>query len=377
MISYHSNIYEEALVSAIVVSHWWVIITAIVSVIGLTYGYYRYYYRLKSIKKHNRRLESLVAERTQELQISNNQLFKRQEEINTKNEELVTTNNELLLRQEEIGIQRDLVFDQNQRLMEAQQIIEEQTQELIRNNQLLDQQVKDRTQELVDYNQQLEQFAFVAAHNLRAPVARIMGLGQVLKLKHLQPDEQETMIEKMCFTAKELDQVVKDLNIILEVKKNNTLAVSKINLANEVALIKSNLESEIEHTQALIQEDFSRVNIIQTVKPYLDSILFNLISNAIKYRNPKHRPEIAISTEAIEDYVCLQVSDNGLGIDLDTHKDKLFTLYKRFHTHVEGKGMGLYLVKTQVEALGGSIEISSQVNRGTTFRIYLKHVTVS
>jgi hypothetical protein len=100
------------------------------------------------------------------------------------------------------------------------------------------------------------------------------------------------------------------------------------------------------------------------------SILYNLISNAIKYRTPGRRPEITISTNVDSKYM-IRIQDNGLGIDLKNHGDDLFKLYKRFHYHTEGKGLGLYLVKLQAEALGGSVHVTSDVNRGTTFTIYL------
>jgi signal transduction histidine kinase len=100
--------------------------------------------------------------------------------------------------------------------------------------------------------------------------------------------------------------------------------------------------------------------------------LYNLISNAIKYRDPDRSPVIDIKTEKLADEIRLTVSDNGLGIDTSVHRDKLFTLYSRFHTHLEGKGLGLYLVKTQITAMGGRIEIESEVNKGSTFRVYFR-----
>jgi signal transduction histidine kinase len=137
-------------------------------------------------------------------------------------------------------------------------------------------------------------------------------------------------------------------------------------------LIKMNLEKEILETEASINENFSRAPLIHTIKPYLDSILINLVSNAIKYRHPGRRPVIQIKSEKVENYICLSVRDNGLGLNLDLNKEKLFSLYSRFHHHVEGKGMGLYLVKTQVVSLGGRIEVESEIDRGTTFKIFLK-----
>jgi signal transduction histidine kinase len=225
----------------------------------------------------------------------------------------------------------------------------------------------------VEYNQQLEQFAFIAAHNLRAPVARILGLGQILELSRNNPDEEKMIVDKLILTTEELDQVVKDVNTILAIRKNNTLAITEINLTEELNLIKALLANEIADTQTEIRQDLSQANVIQTVKPYLDSILINLISNAIKYREPTRKPCIDIQTETQDGYVCLVVKDNGLGIDLEHHQKSIFNLHKRFHSHVEGKGMGLYLVKTQVVALGGKIEVESKVNIGTTFKVFFKN----
>jgi len=239
-------------------------------------------------------------------------------------------------------------------------------------NENLEKEVVKRTQELIEYNHQLEQFAFISAHNLRAPVARILGLGQLLSLANNSPAEKEEIYPKLILTTEELDSVVRDLNTILELKKNNDTHITNIDLNDEIVMVRQNLKNEIDSTQATITTDFTQVENIRSVKPYLDSILYNLISNAIKYRHPSRTPFIHIKTEKFENEICLSVSDNGLGIDLPSYQDKLFTLYRRFHNHVEGKGMGLYLVKTQVTAIGGRIEISSEVNRGTTFRTYLK-----
>lgn len=106
----------------------------------------------------------------------------------------------------------------------------------------------------------------------------------------------------------------------------------------------------------------------------MHSILSNLVSNSLKYKKNNVPVFISISTEIKNNYTILTHQDNGLGIDLQLHKDKIFGFYKRFHSHVEGKGMGLHLIKTQVEMMGGRIEVESEVNKGTTFRIFLKNV---
>jgi signal transduction histidine kinase len=96
-----------------------------------------------------------------------------------------------------------------------------------------------------------------------------------------------------------------------------------------------------------------------------------MLTNAIKYKHPKRGPVICIKSFIVDEYICVSFADNGIGMDLAQNKGKLFGLYKRFHFHVEGKGLGLHLVKTQVDALHGKIEVESQPGEGTTFKIYL------
>jgi signal transduction histidine kinase len=293
----------------------------------------------------------------------NSQLVEKQDEIAAQNEELVQNN-------EEMAAQRDMVNLQKMKLEEAHEIIEKQNVEIRQRNENLELEVADRTRELVEYNQQLEQFAFISSHNLRAPVARILGLGQLLDLPGNTPEDESIIRDKLIFTTQELDRVVKDLNYILEIRRNSAVKKTAIDLDEALRLTKDNFEKEINETQAVIRADFSAAPVIRTVRSYLDSILFNLISNAIKYRCQDRTLMITLKTCIRQDFICLIISDNGLGIDLDLHKNKLFTLYSRFHTHTEGKGLGLYLVKTQVASLGGKIDVESEVNKGTTFYVY-------
>src|SRR5690606_258911 len=115
-----------------------------------------------------------------------------------------------------------------------------------------------------------------------------------------------------------------------------------------------------------------KVESLYSVKPMVHSILYNLISNSIKYRSPNRLPIISVSTSENVNYYLIKVTDNGLGIDLAQHRDNLFRLYKRFHLHTDGKGLGLYLVKLQCESLGGFIDVDSVVNGYTSFTVYLK-----
>jgi PAS domain S-box-containing protein len=281
-------------------------------------------------------------------------------------------NKELLVREEKIKAQRNIAAQQNLKLARAWKIIDEQNSEIKRQNETLEEEVKKRTQELVAYNQQLEQFAFISGHNLRAPAARIFGLGNLLQKMDPSSPEREDIIQKIIRQTEELDHVVKDLNTILDIRRDQTSILTMVDLEEAVDQIRSNLHREIQETGTHIITDFSNVRTLNSIRPYIHSILINLISNSIKYRYPGRPPVILIQSFLQTEYVHIVFRDNGLGIDLSISKDKLFSLYHRFHTHVEGKGMGLYLVKTQVMTMGGKIEVTSEVNQGTTFHVYLK-----
>ena len=136
-----------------------------------------------------------------------------------------------------------------------------------------------------------------------------------------------------------------------------------------VSDIKLSIGNIIKMENVMILADFHEANEIIAIKSYVYSIFYNLISNSIKYRRKDVQPVIIITSKMHERELELVFKDNGLGIDLDKRGDQVFGLYKRFHTFVEGKGMGLYLVKTQVETLGGVIGVKSEVNKGTEFII--------
>ena len=320
----------------------------------------------------NLNLEKVVGERTEELINTNRELQQKNEEIATQNEEIRSQNDQLVRQQDEIVSHRDLLSIKNDKLAEAHEIIMEQQHEIEIKNESLQVEVERKTKELLDNNQQLEQFAFISAHNLRAPVARILGLGNILQHVEHDPTEQKLIIKNIIKSTVDLDVVIKDLNTILEIKTNINSSLTQLNFSEELGLIKANLARDIWETNCTISESFSEAPTIVSVKPYLDSILFNLASNAIKYRSREKPPFINMRTSVINNFICLEVQDNGIGIDLCKYGNQVFSLYKRFHTHTEGKGLGLHLVKMQAIALGGSVSVESSPGNGSTFRVYLK-----
>ena len=229
------------------------------------------------------------------------------------------------------------------------------------------QDLKKTNLELIEYNNRLEQFAYIISHNLRAPMARLVGLSHVLD--HARSgDESQKIIRLMIKSTGELEQVIKDLGVILGVQKTGSLPIAEVDLRLSFNKVVEMLEPEIKETGASLQQNFE-VDKFYSLPPYIDSILYNLISNALKYRHPDRVPVVSLNSRLDNDTITIEVRDNGLGIDLDKNKENLFNLYKRFHFHVEGKGLGLYLVKTQVMALGGRIDVDSKLYEGTTFTL--------
>jgi signal transduction histidine kinase len=314
-------------------------------------------------------LEKTVHERTREILAQN-------EEISSQNEEIASHNEQLMLQQTEIEKQRYNVTRQFKELQEANRVIEDQSELIRRRNVDLAEEVARQTQdlkqtnlELIEKNNRLEQFTFIISHNLRAPLARLSGLSEILRLSD-DPNEVRKIVNHMVTSTNDLDQVVKDLTEILGIQKMSTHVMREIRLDEVLHKVINRLEQEISETDARFTINLASANLIVSLYPYVESILYNLISNAIKYRHATRKPVIQINSTLVGDRVKVEIGDNGLGIDMDVHKGQIFSLYKRFHFHVEGKGLGLYLVKTQLSALRGKIEVRSVVDEGTVFSLY-------
>ncbi len=229
--------------------------------------------------------------------------------------------------------------------------------------------LKKMAAELSQQNKYLEQFAYIISHNLRSPVANIIGIANMLKEADLTKQDQEVMMEGLSFSVKKLDEVIVDLNNILQIKKEVNEIKEKVSFSNLLEDIKSSISNLIKSEQVDIKSDFDEVDEIFTLKSYMRSIFYNLISNSIKYKQPDIPPVLEIKSHRINGKTELYFKDNGMGINLKEKGEQVFGLYKRFHAHTEGKGVGLFMTKMQVEALNGKISINSEVNKGTEFKI--------
>lgn len=230
----------------------------------------------------------------------------------------------------------------------------------------------ERTKMLTDImlrNKDLEQFSFIISHNLRAPVANIIGLVEELNQEIHSLEVKNILKRELSLSTKKLDDVILDLNSILRLKKEIVENKEIVNLDKIIENIKHSIQNIINDEKVHIETDFEAVSDIHTLKSYLHSIFYNLISNSIKYRRPDVEPRIEIKSSKTTDGILIEFMDNGIGMDVIKKKSEVFGLYKRFHQHVEGKGIGLFMVKTQVEILGGTINVKSAVNKGTYFKI--------
>lgn len=225
------------------------------------------------------------------------------------------------------------------------------------------------TADLIQRNRDLEQFTFIISHNLRAPTANIIGFTENLLYENLTPEEYAEFLQGLSVSASGLDNIIKDMNSILQVKREMDERKQYVNFDKLIADVKVSLGDMINPEKTVIETDFTGISEFYTLKVFLYSIFYNLISNSVKYREISRKTVIKVSSSMEGNKVFLKFKDNGLGINMKENGSKIFGLYSRFHTHIEGKGLGLFMVKTQVEAIGGKISVKSEVNEGTEFTI--------
>jgi signal transduction histidine kinase len=210
----------------------------------------------------------------------------------------------------------------------------------------------------------------MVSHNLRAPVANILGLSEIISDGYLEPEIQKEIVSGISDSVKKLDGVITDLNHILEQKQSviqNKEIVDFTELTND---IKYSIDKLIHKERVSLHLNFEKIPTIFTIKSYMHSIFYNLIHNSIKYRRQGCTPIIDISSSFENNEILLVFKDNGMGMNVENLGAKIFGMYKRFHPEIsDGKGIGLYMVKTQVQSLGGTISVLSEVNRGTEFTI--------
>ncbi|WP_395064555.1 PAS domain-containing protein [Flavobacterium sp.] len=235
---------------------------------------------------------------------------------------------------------------------------------------------KEREQNLMDtldlvnsQKNRLLNFAHIVSHNLRNHTGNLSSLVQ---LNNEGLFENHEFISYVKMVSDELSGSIDNLVDLVKIQNNEGLEKESHNLKEYLNKIFNVLVEDIHWKKARINNLVPTDFLVQFNAAYLESILLNLTTNAIKYSHPKRDLVITYSIEATQEYDVLHVTDNGLGIDLDKHKEQLFGLYKTFHYHKDSTGIGLYITKNQIEIMGGKIEVDSVINEGSTFKIFFK-----
>lgn len=247
----------------------------------------------------------------------------------------------------------------------AQIIDISQTKALINELETKNMQLEITALNLQHKIEQLEEFNLIVAHNLRGPVGNIMQLGDMLSQDTTATDFYISMLKEASAT---LDSTLTQLIKLLEIQLNHKVKYEKCYFAAVLAKVKAMLNMQIVVDNIALNADL-QIEEIEYPPVYLESILYNLISNAIKYRNTAVASYINVRTYKQEGKVVLDIEDNGLGIDLKKFGHQVFKLNKIFHKGYDSKGLGLFLIKNQIETLGGSISVDSAPDKGSTFKV--------
>jgi PAS domain S-box-containing protein len=248
-----------------------------------------------------------------------------------------------------ISIQRDITEEKK---------LEKEKEQLIR--------------ELTQNNKDLKQFSYITSHNLRAPLSNLTGLLNLIEDITIEDDELKEILMGFNKSTHLLNETINDLAKVIIIKDNPSIQNEEVVINDAFQNVLNELNTQIELIKPELNINLGDVTIINTNKAYFESIILNLLANAIKYRFEDRKTIIEIIVTAINNTIVITIGDNGIGIDLERNKDKIFGLYQRFHNYPDSKGLGLYLAKSQIETMGGTISIESEVNKGTSFTLTFK-----
>lgn len=227
--------------------------------------------------------------------------------------------------------------------------------------------------ELTKNNKDLKEFSYITSHNLRAPISNLTGLLNLIEDITIEDPELKEILFGFNKSTHLLNDTVNDLTKVMIIKDNPSIHKEALLLTEVFENVFGQLSFQIDAYKPILKIDFENVTVVNVNKTYIESILLNLLTNSIKYRSESRTLKITITATQLNDSITLVFKDNGIGIDLERNRDKIFGLYQRFHDYPDSKGLGLYLVKSQVEAMGGNISIDSEVNKGTTFTLIFKN----
>ncbi|TXN36756.1 PAS domain-containing protein [Flagellimonas hymeniacidonis] len=234
-------------------------------------------------------------------------------------------------------------------------------------------QKEDQLQDLINVtaiqNKKLINFAHIVSHNLRSHTANFSMLLEFL-INEKEEEEKKRIMKMLSHASDNLLDTLENLNEVVEISTNVNLDKKSLNLNEYIHKVQQNLAGFLVNNKVELINSVPKKLTVLSVPAYLESIILNLVTNAVKYSKPKEIPTISLSAKKQDKNVIFSVSDKGMGIDLNRYGGKIFGMYKTFHNNKDARGLGLYIIKNQAEAMGGNITVSSEVNKGTTFKVY-------
>ncbi|QKJ64441.1 PAS domain-containing sensor histidine kinase [Flavobacterium sp. M31R6] len=227
--------------------------------------------------------------------------------------------------------------------------------------------------ELTQNNKDLKQFSYITSHNLRAPLSNLTGLLNLIEDFTIEDEELKEILRGFKISTHLLNETINDLAKVITIKDSTSIQNEELQIRDIFKNILNQLHIQLESIKPQLNIIYGNVVKINTNKAYFESIFINLLTNSLKYRS-KNRDLVIdiIIAEEENDTIKILFRDNGIGIDLERNKNKIFGLYQRFHDYPDSKGLGLFLVKSQIETMGGTISIQSEVEKGTEFTLTFK-----
>jgi PAS domain S-box-containing protein len=279
------------------------------------------------------------------------------------------------------------IYSKEKKLLGFSKITRDLTEKKIAEDKLsamnrdLEDRVNMRTEELTrtvkelkSINTDLDNFIYTASHDLKAPVTNIEGListlSDVLADHNFMEDDIAEILSLINKSVHRFQKTIQDLSAINQTKRSNTEDLISVDIAEIINEVTDSISHLIKESGAKIDINIKNDHILKFSGIHIRSIVYNLLTNSVKYRSPGRPLNIRVETYTSEDNFVLEFEDNGIGI-AEENRDKIFMMFKRLHDHVEGSGIGLYLVRRIVENAGGRIEVESKVDNGSTFRVIL------
>jgi signal transduction histidine kinase len=224
---------------------------------------------------------------------------------------------------------------------------------------------------VTEQNKRLLNFSYIVSHNLRSHTSNIESIIYLIESADSE-DERKEMMQLLKSVSNSLDETMKHLNEVVNINTNINLVTKPLILSKYVSKAKDVLSEQILLNDVSFITNIPDDAIINYNSAYLESIIYNLISNAIRYKHPQRKLIITINLYKENDKDVVEISDNGMGIDLAKNGDKIFGMYKTFSNNPDARGIGLFITKNQIDAMGGTITVDSEPNVGSTFKIYIK-----